>query len=158
MSSEITIAQIETLRHDARTMVRELGLLADAYFDIGITLAERHLLIELAALHQPDMGDIAKRLLLEKSTVSRLVAKAVKKGFAAYMTTENDRRRRCLKLTDKGRQTLAAVEPMARQQVKNAMLMLSEEEMQIVCRGIALFAAGLTKARHTTVRTGKEAL
>ena len=61
--------------------MRELGLLNDAYFDIGVTLAERHLLIELNRSPPPTMGEIAERLLLDKSTVSRLISKAVKKGL-----------------------------------------------------------------------------
>ena len=74
--------QINSLRQNARSVVRELGLLNDAYFEVGVTLAERHLLIELSSSQEPlTAGDIAERLLLDKSTVSRLVAKAVKKGF-----------------------------------------------------------------------------
>ena len=39
------------------------------YFEIGVTLAERHLLIELAGSPTSTMGEIAERLLLDKSTV-----------------------------------------------------------------------------------------
>jgi putative acetyltransferase len=147
MHHYITNEEIESLRQAARIVVRELGLLGEAYFDIGVTLAERHLLIELDACLYPNVGDIAERLLLDKSTASRLVAKAVKKGLVAYAIDERDKRRRCLQLTEKGRQTLHAIEPIAQQQVKNALLMLSEEETQAVYRGVALFAKGLNKAR-----------
>ena len=147
MHQDITHKQIEELRHAARMVVRELGLLGDAYFDIGVTLAERHLLIELASAVYPDVGEMAKRLLLDKSTVSRLVAKAVKKGFVKYTIDENDKRRRCLHLTEKGKKTLHAFEPLAQVQVKDALLTLNEQEKDIVQQGIALFAKGLSKAR-----------
>ena len=97
--------QIEELRHSARTMVRELGLLGDAYFDIGVTLVNATFSSNCASTLYPDVGEIAKRLLLDKSTVSRLVAKAVKKGFVEYAIDERDKRRRFLLLTEKGKQT-----------------------------------------------------
>ena len=95
--------EINLLRHHARSVVRELGLLNDAYFDIGVTLAERHLLIELSSCLYPTVGDIAERLLLDKSTASRLIAKAVKKGYVKYSPDENDKRKRFLQFTEMGR-------------------------------------------------------
>src|SRR4029077_14506112 len=104
---------ITQLRQNARSVVRELGLLNDAFFEIGITLAERHLLIELSVCSSPTMGEIADRLLLDKSTVSRLIDKAVKKGYVKCITHEKDKRKRFLQLTEKGKQTLNAFEPIA---------------------------------------------
>lgn len=138
---------INELRHSARSIVRELGLLNDAYFEIGVTLAERHLLIELTACPSPTMGEIAERLLLDKSTISRLISKAVKKGYIKCTSDEKDRRKRFLHITEKGKQTLNAFEPIAFNQTKNALLTLSTEEIQAVHRGIALYAKGLKSSR-----------
>jgi putative acetyltransferase len=139
---------VDELRHAARLVARELGLLSDAYFDIGVTLAERHLLIELQTELFPDVGEIAKRLLLDKSTTSRLISKAVKKELARYSTDLNDKRRRLLQLTDKGRQTLHAFEPIAKSQVYNALATLTGQEIETVQKGIKLFAKGLGIARR----------
>ena len=147
MHHEISVEEIEALRRAARLMVRELGLHRDAYFDIGVTLAERHLLIELAASLYPDVGSIAERLLLDKSTASRLISKAVKKGFVAYSLDERDRRRRCLQLTRKGKETLDAIEPLAQKQVRDALQMLSKEEVGLVLEGMDVFAKALAKVR-----------
>ena len=148
MQHKITREQVDSLRKAARMVVRELGLLNDAYFDIGVTLAERHLLIELETCLYPDVGDIAKKLLLDKSSASRLIAKAVKKGFVTYAIDESDKRRRCLQISPLGRETLEAFEPLAQKQVKDALLTLTEEEIQTVHQGIDLFAKGLSKARQ----------
>src|SRR5258706_10620862 len=94
--------KINSLRQNARSLVRELGLLNDAYFEIGVTLAERHLLIELSSCICPTMGEIAERLLLDKSTASRLIAKAVKKGYIKCSSDEKDKRKRFLHLTELG--------------------------------------------------------
>lgn len=143
----ISSEAINLLRHNARSVVRELGLLNDAYFDIGVTLAERHLLIELNSCLYPTIGDIAERLLLDKSTASRLIAKAVKKGYVKYSSDENDKRKRFLQFTEKGKKTLNAFEPIAFDQTKEALLTLTPDEIEIVHRGISLYAKGLKNSR-----------
>ncbi len=136
------------LRQNARCVVRELGLLNDAYFEVGVTLAERHLLIELSSTQEPlTAGDIAARFLLDKSTVSRLIARALKKGFITCSTDQKDRRKRILQFTDLGKKTLLAFEPIAFQQTKNALQTLTSEEIDLVYRGVALYAQGLKQAR-----------
>lgn len=138
---------VNELRHDARRVVRELGLLNDAYYEIGVTLAERHLLIELAELSFPTMGEIAERLLLDKSTISRLISKAVKKGYIKCVIDEKDKRKRFLQITEKGKQTLNAFEPIAFNQTKEALLTLTPDEIETVHKGIALYAKGLKCSR-----------
>ncbi|HEY5260276.1 MAG TPA: MarR family transcriptional regulator, partial [Rhabdochlamydiaceae bacterium] len=144
---DLSSETINQLRQDARSVVRELGLLNDAFFEIGVTLAERHLLIELSVGLPPTMGEIAERLLLDKSTVSRLISKAVKKGYIQCTADEKDKRKRFLKLTEKGKQVLHAFEPIAFNQTKEALLTLTDEEIKTVYRGVALYAKGLRNAR-----------
>ncbi len=139
--------EVNLLRQNARSVVRELGLLNDAYFDIGVTLAERHLLIELSTCLYPSVSDIAERLLLDKSTASRLIAKAVKKGYIEYSSDENDKRKRYLLLTEIGRNVLNAFEPIAFNQTKEALRTLTPEEIDIVYRGVELYAKGLKNSR-----------
>lgn len=140
--------KINSLRQNARSVVRELGLLNDAYFEVGVTLAERHLLIELSSSQKPlTAGDIAERLLLDKSTVSRLVAKAVKKGFITCSSDQKDKRKRILQFTELGKTTLFTFEPIAFNQTKNALQTLNHAEIDLVSRGVALYAQGLRNSR-----------
>lgn len=144
---DISNEEVDLLRHNARNVVRELGLLNDAYFDIGVTLAERHLLIELCVCLYPTVSEIAERLLLDKSTASRLISKAVKKGYVKYSSDENDKRKRFLQFTEKGKEILNAFEPIAFNQTKEALLSLTDEEIETVYQGIALYAKGLKISR-----------
>lgn len=139
--------EVDLLRQNARSMVRELGLLNDSYFEIGVTLAERHLLIELSSLESPTFGDIAKRLLLDKSTTSRLIAKAAKKGYVRISTDTKDKRRRFLHFTPLGQKTLNTFEPIAHNQTKQALDTLSPHEVNQVYRGVSLYAQGLKNSR-----------
>ena len=139
--------KINLLRHNARQVVRELGLLNEAYFDIGVTLAERHLLIELSTSSCPTMGEIAQKLLLDKSTASRLIARATKKGYIQSTLDKQDKRKRYLSLTELGRQTLQSFETIAFQQTKGALDTLSPGEIETVHQGVALYAKGLRNSR-----------
>lgn len=139
--------KVDLLRHNARSVVRELGLLNDAYFEIGVTLAERHLLIELSSCTSPTMGEIAEHLLLDKSTASRLISRAIKKGYIKTTLDAKDKRKRFLHLTELGRKTLDTFEPIAFNQTKQALLTLSPEEIDRVHQGISLYAKGLKTSR-----------
>lgn len=143
----LAVDAVNLLRQNARSVVRELGLLNDAFFEIDVTLAERHLLIELNTLLSPTIGDIAERLLLDKSTVSRLIAKAVKKGYVVYVADTKDKRKRCLQLTEKGRKVLNEFERIAFKQSNDALHTLTQEEIEIVYRGIELYSQALKNAR-----------
>lgn len=138
---------INQLRQNARSMVRELGLLKDAYYDIDVTLAERHFLIELSSSLFPTVGDIAELLLLDKSTASRLIAKTVKKGYVKYSSDEHDKRKRFLMLTEKGKEILSSFETIALNQTKEALFTLTPEEIDTVYKGVALYAQGLKNSR-----------
>lgn len=146
-TQNLTTLEVNKLRHNARIVVRELGLLNDAYFDIGVTLAERHLLIELNTCVSPTMSEIAERLLLDKSTVSHLISKAVKKDYIKCTTDEKDKRKRFLHLTKKGKDLLDTFEPIAFNQTKEALLTLTAEEITTVYQGVALYAKGLKNSR-----------
>jgi DNA-binding MarR family transcriptional regulator/L-amino acid N-acyltransferase YncA len=144
---KLSAEKIDLLRRNARSVVRELGLLNDAYFEIGVTLAERHLLIELSSCSCPTMKEIAERLLLDKSTASRLIARTMQKGYIKSTVDENDKRKRYLHLTELGKKTLEAFEPIAFNQTKQALLTLSPEEIEQVHQGVALYAKGLRSSR-----------
>jgi DNA-binding MarR family transcriptional regulator/L-amino acid N-acyltransferase YncA len=143
----LSITEINQLRSDARSVVRELGLLNDSYFEVDVTVAERHLLIELALLQEPVMGELAERLLLDKSTISRLIARALKKGYVKTVVDKKDKRRRFVHITKKGMQILNTFEPIAFEQTKNALLTLKPDEIQTVYQGIACYAKGLRSSR-----------
>lgn len=143
----LSCERVNLLRQNARQVVRELGLLNDAYFDIGVTLAERHLLIELSALTNPTQKQIADKLLLEKSTASRLISKALKKGYLTCTQDAQDKRKRILSLTELGKKTLETFEPIAFHQTREALATLEPTEIEEVHQGMALYAKGLKTSR-----------
>lgn len=144
---DISLEMIDKIRRDSRQLVREFGLLGADYDVYGLTLAERHLLIELESQVFPDVGGIAELLLIDKSTASRLVAGLVKKGYIEYSQDKQDKRRRCIQLTEAARKKLTTVKEIAQTQVRESLETLSKEEVDSVVKGIANFSKGLERAR-----------
>ena len=66
-------AEISPIRQASRQIVRELHLLDGRLCIEGFTFSECHLLTELETLGQATATELGERLVLEKSTVSRLV-------------------------------------------------------------------------------------
>ena len=139
--------QLNLFRQNTRQVVRELGLLKDAYYEIGVTLAERHLLIEISAFPRLTIGKVAENLLLEKSSASRLVAKAHQKGFLSYIPSTKDKRKKYLHLTELGQRTLQAFEEKAFEQTQHALSQLTPAEIEQVYAGMSHYSKGLKAAR-----------
>jgi DNA-binding MarR family transcriptional regulator len=70
----------------------------------GVTLAQCHTLLELEELGQATVGELAGRMQLDKSTLSRTVEGVVSIGLVRRSARPGDRRVVALTLTDQGKQ------------------------------------------------------
>lgn len=69
----------------------------------GLSLAQCHPLLEIQELGETTTGDLAQRLNLDKSTLSRSIEGLVSRGLVRRETHEGDRRFLLLTLTAEGR-------------------------------------------------------
>ncbi|MFS8564061.1 MAG: MarR family transcriptional regulator [Rhabdochlamydiaceae bacterium] len=143
--------EVNLLRHHARSVVRELGLLNDAYFEIGVTLAERHLLIELTFCSCPTMGEIAERLLLDKSTASRLISRAMRKGYIQCTTDQKDKRKKFIHLSELGRRLSKPLNQLPLIKLKRRCLLYQAQRLNGLVRGL-LFTQRGSKALVYRIR------
>jgi DNA-binding MarR family transcriptional regulator len=67
-----------------------------------VTLAQCHTLLELEVAQQTTIGELAKRLELDKSTLSRTVDGLVKRGLVERKVDSKDRRYSNVSLTEHG--------------------------------------------------------
>jgi DNA-binding MarR family transcriptional regulator len=90
--------------------IRRFGLLATDRTPCGKPVApsEAHALMYLREVGEATQGEVAARLGLDKSTVSRLVARLVERGQATA-TVGADARARIVRLTRKGLTLAAAI-------------------------------------------------
>ena len=71
----------------------------------GVTIAQCHTILEIEELGQATTVEIAKRLGLDKSTLSRTIDGLVNIGMVERSPNPSDRRYTLLSLTKKGQQT-----------------------------------------------------
>src|SRR5215212_2907556 len=90
-------------------LIRAFGLHRPGQTPCGepVAVAEAHALMELAHGVPLSQNDLAARLQLEKSTVSRLVGILESRGWIARSRSARDGRARELRLTDTGEQMAA---------------------------------------------------
>lgn len=140
---------VHTVRNAARQLVREFRLLDGRGEYCGLPFSECHLITELNTLGEATASDLCERLVLEKSTMSRLVNKLVDRGLICAACCEDDRRARILCLTEKGKDLAGEVDRIATSQVESALSFVSPKEAEIVLRGLSRYASSLRCARLT---------
>lgn len=72
-----------------------------------VPVSEAHAINELSAVETLGQLELARRLHLDKSSVSRIVAQLVGRGWVERLADQRDGRASMLRLTDAGRQTAA---------------------------------------------------
>ena len=135
------------LQHRMMALVRGFGLHRPDTTPCGqaISVAEAYALLELERAAPLSQNDLASRLLLEKSTVSRLVAALEARGWISRTRSQEDGRRSELSLTDEGRRIQAQVAAARAAKFQRVLAALPEQQ-----RGAVL------EALHTLVEAMNE--
>ena len=138
---------IQPIRKAARQLVRELHLLDSRFCISGFTFSECHLITELEAMGQATAAELGQRLVLEKSTMSRLVNGLLEQGYIRSGQDPADRRQRQLSLTAKGRSGADRINQFANDQVSVALDYVVETEQDAIVDGLTRYAKALKYAR-----------
>lgn len=138
---------IESIRHAARRLVRELHLLDSRYCIEGLSFSECHLVTELDRLGHATASELAELLVLEKSTISRLVKGLTRQSLLQAKVDPGDRRKRRLSLTDAGKDSARRVHRHARQQVGSALDFVAGKEVPVLTAGLERYASAMRYAR-----------
>ena len=69
----------------------------------GVTMAQCHAILEIGAIGEVNLKDLAARLGLDNSTLSRTVESLVQDGLVERTPNKEDRRATVIKLNEKGR-------------------------------------------------------
>jgi DNA-binding MarR family transcriptional regulator len=134
---------IDDIRAASRQMVRELGFMDATLAATDYPPSAVHAILEIGMRGPLTSGQLAEFLHLEKSSVSRLVAKLVACGELKETSDSDDARVKPLALTSRGRRTLTALHEFGRRQVRGALAQLSETERRTVREGLMLYARAL---------------
>ncbi|WP_026379423.1 MarR family winged helix-turn-helix transcriptional regulator [Afifella pfennigii] len=138
---------VADIRAASRLLVRELGFLNKTIAGTGLSPSTVHAVMEIGFAGKVSARQLSDILLLEKSTVSRLLGPLLQKGLVRESRSGADRRVKLLSLTAKGERLFAAITAFAERQVEAALRPLSQPERQRVLAGLETYAGALTAAR-----------
>lgn len=139
--------QIETIRSASRTLVRELGFMGRNLADSDLPPSGVHALLEIGNRQDVTAKHLAGTLLLEKSTVSRLIRSLIERGEVREVVARHDRRIKLLRLTAKGRRTLVAINRFAVNRVTGAITHLPHATRSTIADGLAAYSSALKAGR-----------
>lgn len=143
VSSQVDAAEVERTREASRRLVRRLGFMEEGLAGSGLPASAVHALIEIGAAGRCTARELADLLVLEKSSVSRMLRKLVDRGLVEEGRGAADGRTKPLSLTAKGEATAAALHDFARRQVSQALARLGPRERATVTAGLGLYAQAL---------------
>ncbi|WP_191488804.1 helix-turn-helix domain-containing GNAT family N-acetyltransferase [Pseudomonas sp. FEN] len=145
---------VEEIRRASRTMVRELGFMRTTLAATDYSASAVHALLEIASAGTLTAAQLVQLLGLEKSSVSRMMGKLIDAGELEEAARDEDARVKQLRLTDKGKETVAHIHRYGQAQVTSALEHLSRSEQQAVAQGLAAYARALSAVRTSVKAAG----
>jgi len=141
-------ACLTEFRAATRHLIRELGLMNKTFPDTGLGLTEVHAVVEIAAHPGMTAKALSATLLLEKSTVSRLLKGLSRKGLLAETRSDQDGRAKHLTLTDAGQKTLSHIDQFAEEIIRPALSRLTSDQCHQILGAVELYGRTLSDARQ----------
>ncbi|WP_188068498.1 MarR family winged helix-turn-helix transcriptional regulator [Brevibacillus brevis] len=138
------------LRTDIKKFIRMTGILEPEripkdLFEKPLSVSQMMALEELE-LKKLTIWELANKLKLEQSSVSRLVDKLVKNELICREVNENNRREVYLHLTEKGKITVASLREQSIHFYQGILNDLSESERKTVVNGFELLINSIAKS------------
>jgi DNA-binding MarR family transcriptional regulator len=112
----------------------------EALRPVGITNWQFSLLMSLNRPQPPPMGPVAKLLAMDRTTLTAALKPLEREGLLNIVAAPNDRRRRLLALTERGRETLAAAVPIWRdthERVEAALTVIEAGELRAALHSLS---------------------
>ena len=134
---------VSDIRSVSRDLVRQFGLMNKGVAGTDLSLSAVHAIIETGRTGSISAKDLCDKLLLEKSTISRLVKTLVDKGELIEVRSSKDLRIKHLRLTRQGNKTLDAINHYAETQVSGALEHLHNNARIGVLKGLKDYSSAL---------------
>lgn len=139
--------QVADIRTISRTLVRELGFMNRNIAQTDLSASAVHAIVEIGLAKSLSANDLQSLLLLEKSSVSRLLQTLLKKRLVSQTTSTADSRIKLIKLTNEGKQKLRIIDAYADSRISSSLEHLANDDYRTVLQGVNLYAESLTKGR-----------
>jgi len=137
---------ISSFRSDFRRIERFAGFrLRDDACCCDVTVAQCHAILEIGTEEQLNIKELAARLGLDKSTLSRTVENLVSEGLAERSASQADRRTVEIRLTDKGRNAFDRINTAADNHFMLVFQQIAPDKHHQIAESISLLAKALAQ-------------
>lgn len=152
------LADIDAVRASSRELVRELGFMQATLAATPHSASAVHALLEIGAHEGMTSAQLVQVLGLDKSSVSRMLAKLVAAQEVREAAARDDGRVKRLRLTAKGRKTVERIHAFGQAQVSNAFQRLNPSQQQAVAQGLSAYAGALRAHRLDSAEQAPSAI
>ncbi len=94
-------------------------------------------------------SQLVQLLGLDKSSVSRMLARLIAAGELEEVISAEDARAKSLRLTAKGHETVSKINTFSNERVASAIKSLAPAQQQTISEGLSLYANALLACRET---------
>lgn len=136
-------AEVDSIRSASRMLVRELGFMRPTLAGTNYSASAVHALLEIDSHANMTSAQLVQLLGLEKSSVSRMLAKLIAAGEVHEEAASSDARVKLLRLTQQGRKTVEHIHAFGQMQVQSAFEYLNRSQQQAVVQGLSAYAGAL---------------
>lgn len=134
------------LRESIRVFERKLGLLNEIQSSCcEVTLAQCHAIVEIGRNPKISLNELAAKLGLDKSTISRTLLNLVQNGAAVRETAPEDRRYATIQLTEKGYSIFKQIEQNMEERFRNIADAIPLEKREQVLESLQILNQVLDK-------------
>ncbi len=139
---------VRELRRNLRALEREVQLsMASDTGCCGVSLAQCHLLLEVADRDRSRVTELAEALELDKSTLSRTVDGMCRAGLLTREVDPADRRQQILRLTEQGRAKAASINGLCDGSYTRLFDFIPKGDRAMVVRSVAILAGAMRSMR-----------
>lgn len=124
------ITSIEHFRVSLRLFERAIERINQSNCCLGINIPQCHTIMEIGLAEALSINELAEKMNLDKSTVSRQVEKLVQEDIIDRITSPKDRRRVHISLASKGKQIYETMNQSMNEQFQTAFQQIPEKELE----------------------------
>jgi len=121
----------------------------------GVTLAQCHAILEIGAAGKLNLKDLAARLGLDNSTLSRTIESLVKDGLAERTPSTEDRRATVIQLNKKGRAAQDRINQTWNRICQDMFQSIPREKHVQLIESVSILAKLLTACCHDRCAANK---
>ena len=148
------MSRVDAVRRFNRFYTRRIGVLTDDYLGSAFPLPQARVLYELGERGECTASQLRAELDLDAGYLSRLVAGLRRQGLVAAEAPSEDRRRRHLTLTPKGRKAFAALDESSRRAMGEMLAPLAPPHREKLVQAMSAVQSVLeSKPQNVALRT-----